>query len=96
MKKQNFLLIGGGLLLLYLFLKKKQPVQPIQETKSLIEPGTSEQPVLVTPLQQVTEQPVYNTPFQQEMEFTNNGTDRFNDSSQTYRVRYIAGKTHYI
>jgi len=56
MKKQNILLIGGGLLLLYLFLKKKQPVQPVQETKSLIEPGTSEQPVLVSPLQQVSEQ----------------------------------------
>jgi hypothetical protein len=93
MKKQNILLIGGGLLLLYLFLKKKQPVQPVQETKTLIEPETSEQPVLVTPLQQVSEQPVFYTP---EMEFTNNGTDHFNDSSQTYRVRYIAGKTHYI
>ena len=56
MKKQNILLIGGGLLLLYLFLNKKQPVQQVQETKSLIEPGTSEEPVLVSPLQQVTEQ----------------------------------------
>lgn len=56
MKKQNILLIGGGLLLLYLFLKKKQPVQPVRETKSLIDFGTSEQPVLVSPLQQVTEQ----------------------------------------
>ena len=56
MKNKNILFVGGGLLLLYLFLKKKQPVQPIQETKSLIEPGTSEQPVLVSPLQQVTEQ----------------------------------------
>ena len=84
MKKQNILLIGGGLLLLYLFLKKKQPVQPIQETKTLIEPGTSEQPVLVTPLQQVSEQ----IP---ELE-----TTQTNDSSNTYRVKYIAGKTHYI
>jgi len=56
MKNKNILFVGGGLLLLYLFLKKKQPVQPIQETKSLIEPGTSEQPVLVSPLQQVTEE----------------------------------------
>ena len=84
MKKQNFLIIGGGLLLLYLFLKKKQPVQPIQEMKTQIEPGTTEQPVLVTPLQQVSEQ----IP---ELE-----TTQINDSSNTYRVRYIAGKTHYI
>lgn len=56
MKNKNILFVGGGLLLLYLFLKKKQPVQPIQETKSLIEPGTSEQPVLVSPLQQVTQE----------------------------------------
>jgi hypothetical protein len=78
MKKQNILLIGGGLLLLYLFLKKKQPVQPIQETKTLIEPGTSEQPVLVTPLQQVSEQVI-----------------NIKDNS-AYRVKYIAGSTHYI
>jgi len=53
MKNKNILFVGGGLLLLYLFLKKKQPVQ---QTKSLIEPGTSEQPVLVSPLQQVTQE----------------------------------------
>lgn len=78
MKKQNFLIIGGSLLLLYLFLKKKQPVQPVQETKTLIEPGTSEQPVLVSPLQQVTEQ-----------------VSNIKDNSN-YRVKYIAGSTHYI
>jgi len=78
MKKENILLIGGGLLLLYLFLRKKQSVQPVMETKSLIEPGTSEQPVLVSPLQQVTEQ-------------VSNKLD-----NSAYRVKYIAGTTHYI
>jgi hypothetical protein len=78
MKQGNILLIGGGLLLLYLFLKKKQTVSPVQETKNLIEPGTSEQPILVSPLQQVSEQ-----------------VSNIKDNS-TYRVKYIAGNTHYI
>ena len=56
MKQGNVLLIGGGLLILYLLINEKQPIQPVLETKGLIVPGTSEQPMLVSPLQQVTEQ----------------------------------------
>lgn len=77
MKQGNILLIGGGLLLLYWWMKKNSAVQPETQTKNL-QSSTSEQPVLVSPLQQVTEQ-VSN-------KIDNSG----------YRVKYIAGTTHYI
>jgi len=77
MKKENILLIGGGLLLLYLFLKKKQSVQPIEQIKSLAN-SDKQNTVLVSPLQQVTEE-----------------VSNVKDNS-AYRVKYIAGSTHYI
>lgn len=79
MKQGNILLIGGGLILLYLFLKKKQTVvQPGEQIKTLVAPGTIEQPVLVSPEQQVSE-PV---------------TNKIDNAN--YRVKYVAGVTHYI
>ena len=77
MKKENILLIGGGLLLLYLFLKKKQSVQPVEQIKSLAN-SDKQNTVLVSPLQQVTEE-----------------VSNVKDNS-AYRVKYIAGSTHYI
>lgn len=78
MKQGNILLIGGGLFLLYLYLRKKQTVLPVDETKTLINSATGEQPILVSPLQQVSEQ-----------------VSNIKDNS-FYRVKYIAGNTHYI
>lgn len=79
MKQGNILLIGGGLFLLYLYLRKKQTAYlPVDETKTLISQGTSEQPILVSPIQEVSEQ-----------------ISNIKDNS-SYRVKYIAGNTHYI
>jgi hypothetical protein len=77
MKKENILLIGGGLLLLYLFLNKKQSVKPVEQIKSLTD-SDKQNTVLVSPLQQVTEE-----------------VSSVKDNS-AYRVKYIAGSTHYI